>query len=244
MIHADGNFKLQRPNHFGKDRFDATAEGKSLLRIRLRQEQSELISSDAEGRVGSTQRFFERCGCGAQDFISARVAVLIVYFLEAMQIQDDQAERLGVAPSAIQFFFEGFSEKPAIVKTREWIGDGIQFEFLEIFMLDNDGHAEEARGCEHIQQCSFESNLPACLVRHRAAARERFVPYLDALRLAQLDVTDRAQEALKKLSACRQVKALERVRKQLEIRSLDRQTRGRKGAGAGHIWNKPNLCLS
>ena len=111
-------------------------------------------------------------------------------------------------------------------------------------MLDNDGHAEEARGCEHIHQCGFESNLPACLVRHRAAPRERFVPHLDALRFAQLDVTDRPQETLEELSPCRQVKALERIRKQLEIRILDRQTRGRKGTGAGHIRNKPNLCLS
>src|SRR5437588_295035 len=117
-----------------------------------------------------------------------------------------------------------FSKKPAIVKTGERIGDGIQFEFLEIFMLDNDGHAEEARGCEHVHQCGFESNLPACLVRHRAAPRERFVPHLDALRFAQLDVTDRPQETLEELSPCRQVKALERIRKQLEIRILDRQT--------------------
>lgn len=111
-------------------------------------------------------------------------------------------------------------------------------------MFDDDWHAKETRGCEHIHECGLESNRPARLIRHRAASRERFVPNRDALRFAQFDVTDRAQEALQKLSACWQVKALERVRQQLEIRILNRQTRGRKGAGAGHIRNKPNLCLS
>src|SRR5437588_10523521 len=57
-------------------------------------------------------------------------------------------------------------------------------------------------------------------------------------------MTDCPEETLKKLSACGEIKALERIRKQLEIRILDRQTRGRKGTGAGHIRNKPNLCLS
>src|SRR5690348_16211006 len=111
-------------------------------------------------------------------------------------------------------------------------------------MLDDDRHTQEARGCEHIHECGLESNLPARLIRHRAPPRKRFIPDLHALCFAQLDVCDRAQKALQKLSACRQVNALERIRKQLEIGVLDRQTRGRKGAGAGHIRNKPNLCLS
>src|SRR5690349_7176200 len=113
MIHADGNFKLEGLDHFCKNGFNAPAEGKSLLRVGLRQEQSELIATDAEGGVGSTQRFL-KCGSGgAQNFVTARMAVLVVYFLETMKVQDDEAERLRVAPGAIQLFFEGFSEKPA-----------------------------------------------------------------------------------------------------------------------------------
>src|ERR1700756_1393012 len=111
-------------------------------------------------------------------------------------------------------------------------------------MLNDDRHAKEAPGCEHIPQGSLESHLSSCLSCHRAPPREHFIPDLNALRFAQLDVADRPQEALQKLSACRQVYTLERVCKQLEIRILNRQTRGRKGAGAGHIRNKPNLCLS
>src|SRR5215469_785351 len=40
VVHADGHFKLERPEHLGKNGFNAAAEGKSLLRIRLQQEQS------------------------------------------------------------------------------------------------------------------------------------------------------------------------------------------------------------
>src|SRR5881275_1939247 len=61
IIHADGNLQLQRLEDLDKYRFDAAAERKSLLRVRLRQEQGELIASDAEGRVGRAQRFLERC---------------------------------------------------------------------------------------------------------------------------------------------------------------------------------------
>src|SRR6266849_5450848 len=154
-----------------------------------------------------------------------------------MKIQDDQAERLRVAPSAIQFFFEGFSEKPAIVKTSQGVSDGIQFEFLEIFVLEDDGYAEETGRCQYIQEDSFQSHLPARLIRQAATPNEHFIPDLDALRLRQLNVSDGAKEALKELSARGQVETLERIRKQLEIRVLDRQTRGRQSAGAGHIRN-------
>src|SRR5215472_41111 len=144
VIHADGNFELERPEHLGKNRFHAAAEGQSLLRIRLRQEQSEFVAADAKSRVGSTQRLLKRRRGGAQNFVPARMAVLVVHFLETMQVQDNQAERMRVAASAIQFFFEGFSKEPAIVKNRQRIGDGIYFKSLEIFMLDDDGHAKEA----------------------------------------------------------------------------------------------------
>src|SRR6266436_1891110 len=57
-------------------------------------------------------------------------------------------------------------------------------------------------------------------------------------------MSDRTEVSLKKLTARRQIEAFERVCQQLEIRVLNRQTRGRRGAGAGHIRYRPNLCLS
>ena len=57
-----------------------------------------------------------------------RMAVLIVHFLEAMQIQHHQAQRQSVTPGAIEFFFESLAEKPAIIKSRERIGDRIHLQ--------------------------------------------------------------------------------------------------------------------
>ena len=115
--------------------------------------------------------------------------------------------------------------------------------FFEILVLHHDGHAEDTGSREHIQECSFQSDLPAGGIGQRAASRDRLIPNAHTLRFLQLHVSDGAEEALEKLSACGQVKTLERIRKQLEVHVLDRQARGRKGARAGHIRNRRNLCL-
>src|SRR5882762_8881908 len=75
------------------------------------------------------------------------------------------------------------------------------------------------------------------------AAREHFVPQLDALRLSQIQVGDGANIALQELAARRQVEAFERISKKLEIGILNWQTRRHGGTGAGHSGWLPNLCL-
>ncbi len=77
-----------------------------------------------------------------------------------------------------------------------------------------------------------------------AAAREHLLPNTDTFGFAQIEVSDRTEISLKELTARRQIEAVERVCQQLEIRILNRQARGRRGAGAGHIRYRPNLCLS
>ena len=74
--------------------------------------------------------FFSVVAADAQNFITARMAVLVVDFLEAMQIENDEAERLAVTAGAIQFFFEGFAEESAVVEAGKGIGDGIQLQLL------------------------------------------------------------------------------------------------------------------
>ena len=44
--------------------------------------------------------------------------MLVVDFLEAMQVEDDEAERQAVTAGAIKFFFESFAEQAAIVESR------------------------------------------------------------------------------------------------------------------------------
>ena len=65
VIHGYSDGKLQRLEHLGKHRFDATAQCERLHGIRLREQQSELIAADAESRVGSTQSFFQGSRGGA-----------------------------------------------------------------------------------------------------------------------------------------------------------------------------------
>src|SRR5881275_2600832 len=220
MIHADGNLQLQRLEDLDKYRFDAAAERKSLLRVRLRQEQGELIASDAEGRVGSAQSFLERCRRGAQNLITAGVAVFVVYFFEAVQIQNHQAQRLRVTARTIQFFFERFSKKPAVVEAGQGIGDRIQFELLEFLVLQDDRHTEKSGSSEHIHKSRLQNNGTARLIGEGPTAIEHFVPDLHTLRFAQFNVTDCAEKALEKLSPRGQVETLECIRKQLEIRVL------------------------
>ena len=170
--------------------------------------------------------------------------MFVVYFFEAAQIQNHQAQRLRVTARTIQFFFERFSKKPAVVEAGQGIGDRIQFELLEFLVLQDDRHTEKSGSSEHIHKSRLQNNGTARLIGEGPTAIEHFVPDLHTLRFAQFNVTDCAEKALEKLSPRGQVETLECIRKQLEIRVLDRQTRGREGAGAGHIRYKPNLCLS
>ena len=52
--------------------------------------------------------------------------MLVIDFLEAMQIENDETERLAVTAGAIQFFFEGFAKQSAVVEAGKGIGDGIR----------------------------------------------------------------------------------------------------------------------
>src|SRR5262249_11158450 len=98
IIHAYSNCKLEWPKHFRENCLYAAAQGKRLRGIRLRKQQSKLIASDSKRGIRSTQSFFQSGSCCAQDFVAAQVAVLVVHFLEPVKIQNDQAERLAVAP--------------------------------------------------------------------------------------------------------------------------------------------------
>ena len=101
VIHADGDAELQRFHIFRKYSFDAAAERERLGRIGLRQEKSKFVTADAKREVRSAQSFFESGGRDAQHFIAARMSMLVVYFLEAVHVHDDQAERKAIAFGAI-----------------------------------------------------------------------------------------------------------------------------------------------
>src|SRR5271157_3107843 len=170
------------------------------------------------------------------------MAVLVIDFLEAMQIENDQTEWLAVAAGAVQFFFESFTEQAAVVEAGERIGDGVQLQLLQLVVFDEDGNAKKSCGSKYVHKSRFQGDLPLHMLAEFTAQREHLIPELHALGFAKVEVGDGTEVALEELATRRYIQAFERVGKQLEIRILNRQTRGRRGAGTGHIRYTPELA--
>jgi hypothetical protein len=196
VVHANRDGKLKREQGFSEDSSYAAAEGYGLSGVGLRKKESEFIATDAEGRVGSAESFAESGGSSAEDVVAAGMAVLVVDFLEAVKIEDDQAERGTVAVGAVQFLFEGLGEETAVIEAGERIGDGVALKFFEVVVLDDDRDAEQSCGSEHVHQGGFESYGAAEEIGELALAGEHFIPELNAVALAEIEMGDGAEVTL------------------------------------------------
>jgi hypothetical protein len=196
VVHANGDGKLKREKGFREDGSYTAAEGYGLGGVGLRKKESEFIATDAEGGIGSAESFAESGGSSAKDIVAAWVAVLVVDFLEAVKVEDDEAERGTVAVGAVQFLFEGLGEEAAVIEAGERIGDGVALKFLEVVVLDDDGNAEKSCGSEDVHQGGFESDGAAKEIGELALAGEHFVPELNAVALAQIEMGDGAEVTL------------------------------------------------
>src|SRR3989454_3444667 len=87
--------------------------------------------------------------------------VLVVHFLKAVQIEYHQRELLAVAPRSCQLFLERFAEEPAIVKTRERIGHGVELQSFQLVVFEHDGNMQQISGGENIHQGSLQRDGPA-----------------------------------------------------------------------------------
>src|SRR5467141_4608924 len=139
------------------------------------------------------------------------MAVLIVHFLEAVQVEGNQSQRLAIALRAIEFLFECFREEPTVVETRQGISHGIEFQPLQVVILDEDGNTKKTGGRKDIRESGLQRNLTTDEIRELAAAREHLIPNFYTLSFAQIEVSDRTKISLEKLAARRQIEALERV---------------------------------
>lgn len=101
VVHANAHTHLKLRDRFRKNSPNSAAESQSLRGVGLREKKCELVAADSKRRVRSSQGFLQSCGSGAEDFVAARMTMLVVDFLEAVQIENDEAERLAVAASAI-----------------------------------------------------------------------------------------------------------------------------------------------
>src|SRR5271155_4560776 len=124
------------------------------------------------------------------------MTVLVVDFLEAVQIENDEAERLTIAAGTIEFFFESFAKEAAIVEPGEGIGDGIQLQLLQFVVLYEDGNAEKAGRRKHVHKSCFQRDLPLHVLTKFAAACEHFIPELHTLSFTKIKVGDGAEVAL------------------------------------------------
>jgi hypothetical protein len=139
------------------------------------------------------------------------VTVLVIDFLEAMQIQNNKTERLAVAARAIQFLFEGFAKEPAVVKTRERISDSIQLKLFQFVVFDENRNPEKIGGGKNIHKRGFQRDGPPEMIAKFTAAQEHVIPELQTLRFAKIEVGDGAEESLEKLTARRSIQAFERI---------------------------------
>src|SRR5690348_13081538 len=196
---------------FFKDCAYAAAKSKGLGCVRLGKKKSELIAADTEGRVRGAKGFLQRGGGSAQDLISARMTVLVIDFLEAMQIQNNKAERLAVAARAIQFLLEGFTKETPIVETCERISDSIQLKLFQFVVFDENRNPEKVRGGQNIHKRGFQRSWPPEMIAKFAAAQEHVIPELQTLRFTKIEVGDGAEKPLQKLSARRSIQAFERI---------------------------------
>ena len=89
---------------------------------------------------------------GTKDIVAARMAILVVHFLEAMKIQNDDAEWQSITASTIEFFFERFRKETAIVETRQRVGNCVDLEFLEFSVFHENRNANQPGARENVHQ--------------------------------------------------------------------------------------------
>src|SRR5260370_36200625 len=104
------------------------------------------------------------------------MAVLIVYFLEAVQVEGDQSQRLSVAARAIEFFFKRFTEEPAVVEAGQRIRHCIQVQPLELVILNEDGNTTKTRRGEDVRKGGPAGARTTEKIGEFAAARKHIIP--------------------------------------------------------------------
>jgi len=234
VVHADADGKFEGLEGFRKNNADTAAEIDGLDSIGLGEDESELVATDAESKVGGAQGLLQSGSGGLKNLVAARMSVLVVHFLEAMKIENHKGERVAVAAGTIQFLVEGFAEEATIVKAGEGIGNGAELQLFQIVVLNENGKTKNSRAGKNVHQSSLEGHGTSKVLAQLAAVGKSVVPKLRALIFREINVSDYFEVTLEKLTARRNVQAFERVGQQLEIRVLNGRPQGRRSAGAGH----------
>src|SRR6266700_15533 len=144
---------------------------------------------------GDGDRQLER----AKNFLTARVAVLVVHFLEVMKIEDDQAQRMSVAAGAVEFLVKVFAKEAAIVESGERIGDRVAMQILEVLVFKDYRNTKQSGGGKHIDERGLQGDVGLGAFGEINFAGKDFVPESDRFVFWNFNVSDRDEKALEKL---------------------------------------------
>src|SRR5262249_8745307 len=83
----------------------------------LRKNHREFLAAVSRGEVNVPARTANRFGDGPDDHIPARVAEPVIYFLQKIQVDDQQRQRVVVTLCAPKLERQGSLKKPVVWKT-------------------------------------------------------------------------------------------------------------------------------
>lgn len=122
---------------------------------------------------------------------------------------------LAVAQGAAQLPLKMGSEKPAVIKPREWVGGRVDLEPFQLLVLHQNGYAKLARRQESDDR-GAERDWLAQIFGQLSALTQDLFPIIQADSLGQIQLRDGPEEPLQEVAACGAVQVIQRFSKQFE----------------------------
>ena len=136
------------------------------------EEKSEFVAANPKGGVRGAQRLLKSIRGSFQNIVATGMAIFIIHFLKAMQVENDEAKRQSVAACAIQFLLERLGKQTTVVETRKRIRDGIALQlFVIIEFEENRERNSPAVESTSISTVLKEMGRPSCLESSRRRVR-------------------------------------------------------------------------
>ena len=118
-----------------------------------------------------------------------------------MKIEDNQAQRMTVAASAVEFLVKIFAEEAAIVESGEWIGDRVAMQILEVLVFKDYRNTKPSGGGKHIDERGLQGDVGLRAFREIDFAGKDFVPKGTRFVFGNFYVSDSEKKTLEKLRA-------------------------------------------
>src|SRR5260221_4363961 len=139
---------------------------------------------------------------------------------------------MGIATRPVNFFVESFRKMPAIVETRERIGDCVAVQTLQVVVFEDDRDAEHSFRSENIDKSGLKRNGRLTKGGEMSSAEQHFIPQSDCLIFRDIYVGQGQKEPLKKRSTRTRFDAFECVNDEVHVGVIWTHARGVRNAGA------------